>query len=764
MKKMMKLFAAAFVAIVAVSCLKENIENGGQNADVKMVEVTFGADFNAEDPDDTKTHLGYDNAGAPVINWTRGDKVAVIDPATKAVYPFTLCGGEGTPSGMFKGELPENLLTTETQPWCLVYPYESVVAYDKLNGTKHVIQTNLLVQQQAVKDGFPEGACISAAYVTSLEGAVKFVPVINYFKVTIVGEGITSMSVFSNNNVAVAGSTSLQLDNTNYVKSSWLNGRGSAGFSNYVSLVPAEGQETIAPGTYYFTCRSDFDNGDTKGCGMTLKFNNNKGEVAYYSSEEGFATPARNTTKDLKTWDASSINWKKEDVITIDFSTNPFEEELTTAKGTAIEGTYTLSSNGRQVYISTAALENVSAYETGTTRGLLFGSAVGNYIEFPAIPGKKLKEVQVTTAYKSTLHAGMTDAEGTDMEIGPNSPSLYANSPYSYIMPRAEINKKYRYVVNNYKASQSQVRLQKIILFYSGDDVAEIKGVNASAVNAFDGFTVTGSLLGGGLDAATWGIEYGTSEDNMSEAATGNGGTINQFVEAAAGTYYVKVWASADGGENKTYSDVMNVQVKPFSGTITFDFSSETVVRQNLTYVGTTDTKTPVTATNIIANRQFAHEETGISDYFTYTTADGVFPFTMLSYIDPTGVDSSNKPVTTGYEFCNASYSAFRVHGCGYKNSVFMSIPKVDGYRLSKTTFYSITNDARGHVCTSAIVYDKDQIGTASDSEVKDENEYYVYTMDFTGKKNTADDQCWLIYSKNRWNKKIVFEYEKVVE
>ena len=93
-----------------------------------------------------------------------------------------------------------------------------------------------------------------------------------------------------------------------------------------------------------------------------------------------------------------------------------------------------------------------------------------------------------------------------------------------------------------------------------------------------------------------------------------------------------------------------------------------------------------------------------------------------------------------------------------------MSIPKVDGYRLSKTTFYSITNDARGHVCTSAIVYDKDQIGTASDSEVKDENEYYVYTMDFTGKKNTADDQCWLIYSKNRWNKKIVFEYEKVVE
>ena len=117
--------------------------------------------------------------------------------------------------------------------------------------------------------------------------------------------------------------------------------------------------------------------------------------------------------------------------------------------------------------------------------------------------------------------------------------------------------------------------------------------------------------------------------------------------------------------------------------------------------------------------------------------------------------------MTTGYVFCNdGSYDGFRVHGCGYKNSVFMSIPKVDGYNLTKVTFYSTVNEARAHVCTSAIAYDKDQIGSVSSSSVQDEDGSYKYEMSL--KEHSADDQCWLIYSKNRWNRKIVFEYTKV--
>ena len=759
MKKMMKFFAAAFVAIVAVSCVKEIINNG-QASDVKMVDVTFGA--SVEDLDtESKAHVGY-NGNTPVMHWTAGDKVAVVDANTGSIYEFTLREGENTSNGVFAGQIPEDALNAQDQEWCLVYPFASVEKFIS-KGTRHVLETVLPVEQKAVNNGIMEGAnllvCASSTLNTP-QTEIKMFPIGNFIKVDIAGNGITSLTVFNNENRSVTGLQRPNIANSSMsVTNSYLNPSGSNRFSNKVVLLPSEGNETILPGTYYLVVREEFEKG------MTLKFTNSEGKVAFYSSSSDNGLSNRNKTIYVKysqaspAWDAANLNWKNEEKVVLDFSSQPFTENLPTTKNTAINGTYTLTSANRQVKISTAG-SDYEAFTPSTTRGLLFDNA-GDYIEFPAVPGKRLKEVQVTTAYKSSLSANVTDENGVDMD-GDYVAALYASNMYSYILPRAEINTKYRYVIQS--ASAKLIHIQKITLIYVGDDVAEIAGVNADVTNSYSGFTVEGELLGGGLDAASWGIEYGTSADALTEVATGNGGVINQFVEAAAGIYYVRVWASADGGVNKTYSDVQTVEVKPFSGAITFDFSSEATVRQNIKYVGTTDTKTPATATNIIANRQFKHEETGISDYFTYATADGVFPFTMLSYIDPTGVDSNNNPVTTGYQLYDGTYASFRVHVCGYKNSVFMSIPKVDGYRLSKTTFYSLTNDARGHVCTSAIVYDKDQIGTASGSTVIDENGYYVYTMDFTGKKNTADDQCWLIYSKNRWNKKIVFEYEKVVE
>ena len=752
MKKMMKFFAAAFVAIVAVSCVKEIINNG-QASDVKMVDVTFGA--SVEDLDtESKAHVGY-NGNTPVMHWTAGDKVAVVDANTGSIYEFTLREGENTSNGVFAGQIPEDALNAQDQEWCLVYPFASVEKFIS-KGTRHVLETVLPVEQKAVNNGIMEGAnllvCASSTLNTP-QTEIKMFPIGNFIKVDIAGNGITSLTVFNNENRSVTGLQRPNIANSSMsVTYSYLNPSGSNRFSNKVVLLPSEGNETILPGTYYLVVREDFEKG------MTLKFTNSEGKVAFYSSSSDNGLSNRNKTIYVKysqaspAWDAANLNWKNEEKVVLDFSSQPFTENLPTTKNTAINGTYTLTSANRQVKISTAG-SDYEAFTPSTTRGLLFDNA-GDYIEFPAVPGKKLKEVQVTTAYKSSLSANVTDENGVDMD-GDYVAALYASNMYSYILPRAEINTKYRYVIQS--ASAKLIHIQKITLIYVGDDVAEIAGVNADVTNSYSGFTVEGELLGGGLDAATWGIEYGTSADALSEAATGNGGKIGQFVEAAPGTYYVRVWASTDGGENKTYSDVMTVTVKPFSGTIVFDFTTDDIIRQNLSYVGTTDSNAPDIATNILAERKMT--VTGISDYFTYATSDGVFPFTLLSYIDPTVSES------TGYVFRNeGSYDGFRVHPCGYTYSVFMSIPKVDGYRLSKTTFYSLTNDARGHVCTSAIVYDKDQIGTASGSTVTDENGYYVYTMDFTGKKNTADDQCWLIYSKNRWNKKIVFEYEKVVK
>lgn len=754
MKKMMKFFAAAFVAIVAVSCAKEIINNG-QASDVKMVDVTFGADLNAADEGESKAHVGY-NGNTPVMHWTKGDKVAVINANTKEIYEFTLCGGEDTSNGVFTGQVPETDLSSENQEWCIVYPFASVNDFREKAATdkdKHVLDAVLPTEQAAVNGGFDEGVNMLVDVTTSLEAGAQMFPIGTFLRLDIAGSGITSVTVFNNDNRLNSGLCRPNLVpsiSTAEISSSYLNPISSNGFQNKVVLVPSAGQETILPGTYYLVCRDQFE------FGMTLKFTNSEGKVAFYSSNTDEGVKDRNKTIHIQythaspAWDASVLKWKNEEKVVLDFSSQLFEEALPTTKNTAIDGTYTLSSSSRQVKISTTAADH-EAFTPSATRGLLF-SKTGDYIEFPAVPGKKLKEVQVTTAYKSSLSANVTDENGVDMD-GEYVPALYAGNVYSYILPSAELNKKYRYVVQSVSTSAEHLHLQKITLIYAGDDVAEISGVTASAVNSFDGFTVKGELLGGGLDAATWGIEYGTSADALSEAATGNGGKIDQFVEAAPGTYYVRVWASTDGGENKTYSDVMTVTVKPFSGTIVFDFTTDDIIRQNLSYVGTTDSKAPDTATDILAERKMT--VTGISDYFTYATSDGVFPFTLLSYIDPTVSES------TGYVFRNeGSYDGFRVHPCGYTYSVFMSIPKVDGYNLTKVTFYSTVDSARAHVCTSAIAYDKDQIGSVSGSSVKDGDGSYKYEMSL--KEHSADDQCWLIYSKNRWNRKIVFEYTKV--
>ena len=92
MKKMMKFFAAAFVAIVAVSCVKE-MGNNGPDSNVKMVDVAFGVAMLEDDA--TKAHVGY-NGQTPVMHWTKGDKVAVVDANTGGIYEFTLDDGEDT--------------------------------------------------------------------------------------------------------------------------------------------------------------------------------------------------------------------------------------------------------------------------------------------------------------------------------------------------------------------------------------------------------------------------------------------------------------------------------------------------------------------------------------------------------------------------------------------------------------------------------------------------------------------------------------------
>lgn len=783
MKKMMKLFAAAFVAIVAVSCVKE-MNNGASQENVKMVDVTFGADLNAADEGESKAHVGY-NGDTPVMHWTEGDKVAVINANTKEIYEFALCGGENTSNGVFTGQVPEADLVSENQEWCIVYPFacvEKLRSKATTSTEKHVLDAVLPTEQAAVNGGFDEGVNMLVDVTTSLDAGAKMFPIGTFLRLDLAGSGITSVTVFNNDNRLNSGLCRPNLVpsiSTAGISGSYLNPTGSNSFQNKVVLVPSAGQETILPGTYYLVCRDQFE------FGMTLKFTNSEGKVAYYSSNTDEGVKDRNKTIHIKhtpaspAWDASVLNWKNEEKVVLDFSSQLFEEALPTTKNTSIDGTYTLPSSSRQVKISTTAAEQYAAFTPSATRGLLF-SKTGDYIEFPAVPGKKLKEVQVTTAYKSALSANVTDENGVDMD-GEYVSALYAGNVYSYILPRAEINKRYRYVVKSVSNGAEQLHLQKITLIYSGDDVAEISGVTASAVNSFDGFTVKGELLGGGLDAATWGIEYGTSADALSEAATGNGGKIDQFVEAAPGTYYVRVWASADGGENKTYSETVTVTVAPFSGTITLDFSYIGAVN-NISYVGTSvEGRVPETVTYI---HNFVNEAPGAYDYYTYTNSEGVWPFTMCCHDES---DSDNAAYGFQTTSTDQTITGIRL-GKSRTSYWWISLPNVPGYRLTGIKTWSNSYDARFYVCTSEKeTFSKNRVGfleganiytkpvsddpktedvNESNSEIVkselDDNGLYLLDLDVKSKSHAAEDQLWLTATSNRIFNKFILSYETV--
>ncbi len=725
MKKMMKYITAAFVAIVAVSCVEE-METGVPQGAKKMVDVTFGV--NIADEDITKTSLGVEN-DAPAVLWSEGDKVAVWDGTL--INEFTLVSGAGTSSAMFTGQVTEG-----AEKFFVIYPYECVDSYT-FTSDEHRFTLYTSEEQKAPLNGFAEKANLSAGYTTDLEAGVTMRNIAGYMKIQIKGQGISSATVFDNDNSIISGSVMYRHPATS--ESGYSRGSGSKYAANHVVLLPQDGKTELDEGVYYLVYRAE--NPFPKG--MTVKFTNVNGEAAYYTSTSASTANIVNTTLDLGVADASALKWKKMETLTIDLSSWPFEEEEPTETG--ITGTYTLKESGKAVVVNTP---------TGLRdKNGLMCHTEGDYIEFPVIPGKILKEVHVTTTKAQNLYGSMYDVNDNAMS-GSAPWRMYTGRAFKFILPHSQLNTAYRYKVTQTTAVNSNgavPQVHTINLVYVGDDVAEISGVTAAATNSFTGFTVTGEVLGTGLDAAAWGIEYGTSADALTEVATGNGGMINHFVEAVAGTYHVRVWASADGGNNKTYSDVVTVEVKAFSGKITFDFARA----ENITILGTSSGNAEITALN--KNRTFVGE-----DYYAYTTSEGVYPFTVYSYWIKEEGKRTNIYVKDGNEetliYCVSNEGRFRCTPCNAAWPVWLSIPKVAGYRLTFVTYYANNNSGRNAGVDSCATLEKSVIASSVCAHTED----FKYTIDLKNMDISADTQYYFRFLTNGYYSKIIFEYEQV--
>ncbi|MBE6216211.1 MAG: hypothetical protein E7123_08305 [Bacteroidales bacterium] len=732
MKKMMKYFAAAVVAIVAVSCVKE-MENGVPQETRKMVDVTFGV--NISDADITKTSLGVEN-DLPAVLWSEGDKVAVWDGTQ--INEFTLVSGEGTSSAMFTGQVTEG-----AEKFVVIYPYEIVDSYKANSDADYPHRFNITPSevQSAPVNGFAEKANMAAAYTTDLEGGVTMHNIGGYIKIQIEGTGINSVTVFDNNNVVISGYMAyFPLEDSS--KAGKVNGSGSNLSSNHVTLVPENGKSELSEGTYYLVYRaSKFDKG------MTVKFTHVDGRVAYYSSSAANPSAALNTTINLGKVNASTLNWKKTETITIDFSKWPFEEEEPTETG--ITGTFTLSEVGKSVTL------NVPGGLRDGSSGIKF-LTMGDYVEFPIVTGKKLKEVHVLSSTGQDLKATVCDEEGN--LVGGAQWALYTNLPYEFIVPYSELNTKYRYQVT--ANSSKAPHLKKITLLYAGDDVAQISGVTASATNSFTGFTVTGEVQGTSLDAATWGIQYGTAEGEWTDGPTGSGGKIEKLVEVSAGTYYVRTWASEDGGlTRKVYSDPVSVTVKAFSGEIVFDF------KQAVNGTAIQGVKTTAPGVDAPTNDRLNKNRTIVGeDHYTYTTSDGTFPFVIYSRWDSETQSRAYLKYCLSLGSDTSSSQGLRENDSSstdsYGNGKFwMSIPTVPGWKLKSVSFYAHAAGRTAYVTTSSTT--SSGVSCADDGTVEETYIYYVHTADLSS--TSVEGQDYFIYfGTNGYHSKFIFEYDQV--
>lgn len=720
MKKMIKYIAVAFAAIVTVSCVNE-MENGGSVQNARMVDVTFGV--NIDDVDITKTSLGVEN-DHPAVLWTRGDKVAVWDGTQ--INEFTLVSGEGTSSAMFTGQVTEG-----AEKYCVIYPYESVLSYDKLDGAYQLFNLVTPVEQKVPVGGFAEGANVTVGYTNDLTQGVTLYNAGGYIRIEIVGSGMKSVTVFDNNNAVIAGTQTacIPINGDGYIR-----GRSDKLAANKVVLLPVDGKTGLDQGVYFLSLR-----GHKYTSGMTVKFENVDGTVAYYTSSTADNNSTANYTIDLGQADVSRINWKKTDVMELDFELQkwPFDVALSAKdKAAEIYGTFTLTSNGKGFNLKSVAHESESLI---SDRGVRMATQ-GDYIEFPAVPGKKLKEVRVYSTGKFT--GCVSDAEG-ESHSG-TAYYLRTGGTYTYLLPYSTLNTRYRLTVTG-----SSTRVTKLTLYYVGDDVAELSSVSATASNSFTGFTIKGEIAGSGLDAASWGVQYAVADGDWTDGPVGNGGKINELIEVPAGTYNVRVWASADGGTNKIYSDISIVEVKAFAGTITLDFINN--VDENVEFVSTTDEDAGAPqALNKWRNM------TG-EDTYLFRTPEGEFLFTFYSHKESETADR----IQMKYAI-NPNSLGLRVDSSGNtsKGFAYMSIPAITGWNLNKIEYHSTKDGAHSSI------YDRPYYATGAEIAVYQqtlEEGIYKCLLDVSDKNLTAGKPYYFVFRRANYHiRDMVITYTKV--
>lgn len=213
--------SALVVAMTAVSCVEDINTVQPQNGS-KTFEATFDATA-------SKAVL-KPGADESKVEWNKGDKVSVLVGEGKYMYEAQSDG------------LTTTLATSATDvpsegTFYGLYPYDENAVL-----ASGVVTTSLPASQTAVLGSFSTHLAVAQ----STSGAMAFKNVCGLVKVNVSSDNVTSIVFEGNSGEVVAGAINVTVADA----PAWAVVEGQGATS--VTLLPAEGQATIAAGDYYF--------------------------------------------------------------------------------------------------------------------------------------------------------------------------------------------------------------------------------------------------------------------------------------------------------------------------------------------------------------------------------------------------------------------------------------------------------------------------------------------------------------------------------
>lgn len=262
-----------------VACTSENSETVENESNTKL--MTFTATQDGAEAG-TKAALASD---CKTINWEQDDKISVLYGT--ANQEFTLTGGAGTSSATFQGS------AATADSYTAVYPYCSSA---KLESEGTVSGITLPATQTATPNGFDKSAALMIA--KSDNTTLQFKNVVGYVKVMPKFECSQIILSAAGGNEYIAGKGTLSYNSEAPTITF------SSDQSKSITLKPANGESTIAAGTYYIAVPAVNLN-----AGWSISFTTTSDSKIYTRKGSNPITFTRNKVINLGEFDLTETYW-----------------------------------------------------------------------------------------------------------------------------------------------------------------------------------------------------------------------------------------------------------------------------------------------------------------------------------------------------------------------------------------------------------------------------------------------------------------------